>query len=75
MDLLAAHKQRQRDQSTWTIKKYKLDSTLSQHCRRVDNANAHQQCRCCCDMDHALKTIDILRSKMVSISSAHLEKG
>lgn len=63
MDFLAVHKQRQRDQSTWTIKTNKKLRTAD------SSADDSQRCRCC-DVDHALKTIDILRSKMVSISYA-----
>eukprot|EP00903_Cladosiphon_okamuranus_P008864 g8487.t1 len=67
MDLLTAHKKRQRDQSTWaTIKTDKLGSALSQRRRiSVDGGDDSKRCLCC-DLDLALKTMEILRSKMVT---------
>lgn len=73
MDLLSAHLLRQRDRSTWTVKS-NPDATLSRQGTTDQPVVIGGDSKCCCDasMDHALRTIDILRSKLVSPPSAAL---
>lgn len=60
MDLLSAHKLRQREHSTWTTIK----------CQRASaDDDAESKPRCCEMVETALNTIDILRSKLVSATT------
>lgn len=64
MDILSAHKMRQREGSTWVW----TELTPTAECRREGLKDEKTECerRCCCEtLEQALATIDILLSKLV----------